>query len=211
MRRKSPSKKTASKCYYCDKPALIKYGKTPLCVDCYYKVAYADFLQQQAEHNRLSWLASNINLLQQDLYIGTGGILPLKQMTIPQPPSAPIYSSQQIKISESNIGVINTGTILSLETGIAFIHNHGDKELADALKQLTEALVNSTEISNALKFKTAEQLDFLVNEAFANKEKQRKSFARTVMTDISQSIGTIAGLITIWNTVQPLLQACFGG
>jgi len=210
MVEKSTHKKPTPKCYHCDKPALKIYGKTPLCLDCYHKVAYADFLEGQVEHNRLSWLASNINLVQQDLYIGTGGILPLKQMTIPQPPSAPRYSSQQIKISESNIGVINTGTLLSLETGIEFIHNHGDKELADAVKQLTEAVVNSTEINNELKSQTAEQLEFLVNEALAGKEKQRKNFARKVMSDISQSVGTIAGLLTIWNTVQPLLQAYFG-
>lgn len=210
MVEKAADKKPTPKCYHCDKPALKKYGKTPLCVDCYHKVAYADFLEGQVEHNRLSWLASNINLVQQDLYIGTGGILPLKQMTIPQPPTAPRYSSQQIKVSESNIGVINTGTLFSLQTGIEVIENHGDKELASAVKKLTEAVVNSTEINDQLKRETAEQLEFLVTEALASKEKQRKSLARKVMTDISQSIGTIAGLLTIWNTVQPLLQAYFG-
>lgn len=211
MSKKSEVKKSVPKCYHCDKPAIImQYGEIPLCVDCYHKVAYADFMEVQAEHNRLSWLASNMNLVQQDLHIATGGILPLKQMTIPQPPSAPKYSSQQIKISESNIGVINTGTLLSLETGIEFIHNHGDKKLAAVVKQLTEALVNSTEINNELKSRTAEQLEFLVNEALASKEKQRKSFASKVISDISESVGTIAGLLTIWNAVQPLLQPYFG-
>lgn len=210
MGKKSTDKEPTSKCYNCGKPALFKYGKTPLCVDCYHKVACADFLEQQVEHNKLSWLASNLNLVEHDLYLGAGGILPLKQMTIPQPPSAPSYSSQQIEVSDSNIGVINPGTLFSLQTGINVIHNQGDKGLANAVKELTEAVVNSTEINDQIKNHTAEQLDFLVTEALATKEKQHKSAARTVMSDISQSIGTIAGLLTIWKSVQPLLQAYFG-
>jgi hypothetical protein len=210
MTKKSESSISTPKCYYCDKPAVTARGEILLCVDCYLKFAYADFLEAQAENNRLSWLASQFNLGQQDLHIAMGGILPLKQMMIPQPPNAPTYLSQQIKVSESNIGVVNTGTLSSLETSIQVIQNRGDKELANAVTKLTEAVVNSTEINNELKRETAEQLDFLLTEAFASKEKQRKDLARRTMSDISQSIGTIAGLLTIWSTVQPLLQACFG-
>ena len=213
MSKKSEGKKSAVKCCNCDKPAVTKYGETPLCVDCYHKVAHADFMEGQILHNRLSWLASNLNLVEQDLYIGCGGLLPLKQMIVPQAPTAPRYSSQQIKVSESNIGVINTGTLFNLEMGMDVMQNRGDKDskdLANAVKELTEAVINSTEINDQLKRETAEQLEFLVTEALASKEKQRKSLSRRVMDDISQSIGTVAGLLTIWNTVHVLLQSCFG-
>ena len=179
-------------------------------MDCYHKVAHADFMEGQIVHNKLSWVASNLNLIEQDLYIGTGGILPLKQMMIPQTPSAPRYSSQQIKVSESNIGVINSGTIVNLEMGIEVIQNRGDKDLANAVKELTQAVLDSREINDELRREMAEQLEFLVTEALAGKDKQRKGLARRVMSDISQSIATVAGLLTIWNNVQPLLQSYFG-
>jgi hypothetical protein len=172
MSEKSEGEKLTLKCYHCDKPAVTKYGETPLCVDCYHKIAHADFMEGQVLHNRLSWLASNLNLIEKDLYIGCGGLLPLKQMMIPQPPSAPRYSSQQIRVSDSNVGVVNTGTLFNLETSIEAIQNRGDKDLADAVKELTEAVLNSTEINDELKRETAEQLEFLVTEALASKEKQ---------------------------------------
>ncbi len=210
MSKKSEGKKSTPKCYHCDKPGLIKYGETLLCVDCYHKVAHADFMEGQILHNRQSWVASNLNFIEQDLYMGAGGLLPLKQMMIPQPPSAPRYSSQHIKVSESNIGVINAGTVDNLETGIQVILNRGDKELANAVGELTQAVLDSKEINDELKREIAEQLELLVTEALATKDKQRKGLARKVISDISQSIMTIASLLTIWNNVQPLLQPYFG-
>ena len=210
MSKKSEGKKSTPKCYHCDKPSLKKYGETPLCVDCYHKVSQADLMEGQISDNKLSWLASNLNLIQQDLYIAAGGLLPLKQMMIPQAPSAPRYYSQQIKVSDSNIGVINSGTLFNLEMGIEVIQNRGDKDLANAVKELTQAVLDSQEINDELRREMAEQLEFLVTEALAGKDKQRKGLAGRVMSDISQSIASVAALLTIWNNVQPLLQLYFG-
>jgi hypothetical protein len=210
INQRSDKKDSTAKCHHCGKPAIINYGETPLCIDCYHKVAQADFMEQQILHNRLSWNASQLNLVEQELYAGTGGLLPLKQMMIPRPPSAPRYSSQQIKVSESNIGVINTGTLLNLEAGIEVIQNLGDKDLANAVKELTQAVLDSNDINDQLKTEIAEQLEFLVTEALASKDKKRKGLARKVIDNISKSISTVASLLTIWNTLHPLLQAYFG-
>lgn len=165
---------------------------------------------QQTMHNKLSWLASNLNLIEQDLYVGCSGLLPLKQMAIPQPPSAPSYSFNEIKVSESNIGVINTGTLFNLDTSIQVMQNRGDKELANAVRELTQAVLDSNELNDKLKEEIVEQLEFLVTEALASKDKQRKGLIRKIINNISQSIATFGALLTIWNNVGPLLQAYFG-
>jgi len=207
---KRKASKQVAKCHHCGKPATFKRGEILLCVDCYYKVAQADFMEQQILHNQMSWAASNLNFIEQQLYIGHGGLLPLKQMMIPQVPAAPSYSFQQIKVSESNIGVINTGTLFNLDTSIQVIQNCGDKELANAVKELTQAVIDSNDINDQLKTEIAEQLEFLVIEALASKDKQRKGLATKVISNISQSVSTVASLLTIWNTLKPLLQAYFG-
>jgi len=199
------------KCSQCDKPAIVKYAdKIPLCADCYHKVAQANFMEQQAMHNKLSWLASNLNLIEQDLYLGCGGLLPLKQMTIPQPPSAPSYSFNQIKVSESNVGVINTGTLFNLDTSIQVMQNRGDKELANAVRELTQAVLDNNELNDKLKEEIVEQLEFLVTEALASKDKRRKGLTGKIINNISQSVATFGALLTIWNNVEPLLRAYFG-
>ena len=67
VNQQSDEKDSTTKCYHCDKPATSKRGEIPLCVDCYYKMAQADFMEQQILHNQLSWNASNLNFLEQEL------------------------------------------------------------------------------------------------------------------------------------------------
>lgn len=210
MSNRPERRKPSPKCYNCDKPAFAKYGNTPLCVDCYCKVADANFLEQQTMHNRQSWLASQLNYTEQQLYSETGGLLPPTQMTIPKPPSAgSSYTFSQIQVSDSNVGVINPGTLLALNTSIEVMQNRGDSELANAVKELSEAVIADKQITDDLKEEITEQLELLVAEALAGKDK-RKGLARSVMNSISQSAATVSGLLTIWNHLLPLLQSHFG-
>lgn len=200
------------KCSQCDKPAVVKYAdKIPLCADCYHKVAQANFMEQQAMHSKLSWVASNLNLIEQDLYLGCGGLLPLKQMTIPQPPSAgSSYTFSQIQVSDSNVGVINPGTLFTLNTSIEVMQNRGDSELAKAVKELTQAVLDDKQITNDLKKEIAEQLEFLVAEAVADREKRRVGVIKGVMSHIGKAISISAALLTIWDKVEPLFRITFG-
>ena len=160
---KEKASKKVTRCYQCGKPAIIKYAnKIPLCVDCYSKVTQATFMEQQATHNKLSWLASQQNFMQLELYQGHGGILPLKQVQIPPPPSAGInYSYSNIDVSDSAIGVINPGTLYTINTSIDVMQNRGDKELAAAIKDLTQEVVNSKEIQNDVTKEITELLQYL--------------------------------------------------
>ena len=197
------------KCSQCDKPAIIKYAdKIPLCADCYHKVAQANFMEQQAKHNQLSWLASQINLTEQHLYQGMGGILPLKQMQIPQPPSAGInYSYSNIEISDSAVGVINPGTLYTINTSIDVMQNRGDNELAAAIKDLTQEVVNSKEIQDDIKKEIAELLQFLASEGSASKDTRNKSVIKQVLDRLGKLIPVATTAWSIWVTVQPLLQS----
>lgn len=210
MNQQQEEHQPTTKCHHCDHAAIIRRGEIYLCVDCYHKVAQADFMEQQLIHNQLAWTTSNLNFLEQQLYIGHGGLLPLKQAIIPQPPTAPMYSYNQIKVSDSVVGVINSGTLFNLDTSIDVMQNRGEKDLACAIKQLTQAVIDSKEINDTLRREVAEQLEFLVTESLASEDKQRKGLARKVIDNVSQSISTVASLMTIWNTLQPLLQRSFG-
>ncbi len=200
------------KCCQCDKPAITIYAdKIPLCADCYHKVAQANFMEQQATHNKLSWLASNVNLIQQQLSARHGGLIPLNYIEIPQPPSAgSSYTFSQIQVSDSNVGVINPGTLFTLNTSIEVMQNRGDSELAEAVKELTQAVLDDKQITDDLKKEVAEQLEFLVAEAVADKEKRRVGVIKGVMVQIGKAISTSATLLTIWDKVEPFFRTTFG-
>lgn len=209
--KKKASRKVV-KCYQCEKPAITKYaGTIPLCADCYHKVAQANFMEQQAQHNRLSWLAANLNLINQELWAGSGGLMPLKQMVIPQPPSAGInYTYSNIQVSDSAVGVINPGTLYTISTSIDVMQNRGDTELAAVIKDLTQEVVNSKEIQDDIKKEIAELLQFLASEATVSNEKQNKSLIKQVLERIGKLIPVATMLWSIWEKAQPLLQSNLG-
>jgi hypothetical protein len=171
----------------------------------------ANFMEQQIRHNQLSWLASRQNFIQQQLSASTGGLMPPKYMPIPQPPLAGInYAYTNIQVSDSAIGVINPGTLYTIDTSIEVMQNRGEPELAKAVKELTQAVLDDKQITDDLRNQIAEQLEFLVAEAVADREKRHVSVIKGVMDQISKAITVSAALLTIWGKVGPLFQATFG-
>lgn len=206
---KRKASKRVVKCYQCDKPAIIQYDKKiPLCVDCYQKIAQATFMEQQVAHNRLSWMASNLNFTQQELSAGAGWLIPPNRMEIPQPPSAGInYAYSNIQVSDSAIGVINPGTLYTINTSIDVMQRLGDTDLASAIKDLTEEVVNSKDIQDEIKKEISELLQFLASEASVNKDTRNKSVVKQVLERIGQLIPVATTTWSIWEKVQPLLQS----
>ena len=197
-----------AKCHQCGKPAIRKCGNTPLCVDCYRKMTQANFMEQQIRHNQLSWAASNLNFLSQEMSAGTGGLIPPKFMAIPPPPSAGInYTYTNIQVSDSAIGVINPGTLYAIDTSIDVIQNRGDTELATAIKELTQEVVNSREIQDDIKKEIAELLQFLASEGSVSKDTRNKSVVKQVLERLGQLIPAATAAWSIWEKVQPLLQS----
>ncbi|MEE8194285.1 MAG: hypothetical protein V3T73_02135 [Dehalococcoidales bacterium] len=207
MKEKAPKK--VVRCNQCGKPAITMYtDEIPLCVDCYGKVAQADFVKQQARHNQMSWLASQLNLTQQYIYQGSGGLLPLKQMAIPQPPLAGInYSYSNIQVSDSAVGVINPGTLYTIDTSIDVMQSRGENELAAAIQKLTQEVVNSNEIQNDVKKEIAELLQFLASTASADKDARNKSVVKQVLERLGKLIPAATLAWSIWEKVQPLLES----
>ncbi len=196
------------KCSQCGKPAIGECGNTPLCVDCFNKMTQANFMEQQIRHNQLSWLASNQNFIQQALSAGTGGLIPPKFMAIPQPPSTGInYTYNNIQVSDSAVGVINPGTLYTIDTSIDVMQSHGDNELATAIQELTQEVVNSKDIQDDIKKEITELLQFVASEGSVSKDTRNKSVIKPVLDRLGKLIPVATAAWSIWEKFQPLLQS----
>lgn len=196
-----------NKCNQCGKSAVGEYAGNPLCVDCFHKLSQASFMQQQILHNQLSWLAANLNFTEQALYAHTGGLLPLKSMPIPQPPSSGIYyTHSNIQITDSAVGVVNPGTLYTLNTSIDVMNGRGDRELATAITDLTQAILNGKDIENEVKKEIVELLKFVASEASVDKNSRNKSVLNQVIDRLCTLIPVAASAWTIWDKVQPLIR-----
>jgi len=165
-------------------------------------------MEQQIRHNQLSWLASHLNFTEQALSASTGGLIPLKQMAIPQPPSAGTnFTYTNIQVSDSAVGVINPGTLYTIDTSIDVMQNRGDTELATAIKDLTQEVVNSKEIQDDIKKEIAELLQFLASEGSVSKDTRNKTVIKQVLDRLCKLIPVTSAAWFIWEKVQPLLQS----
>lgn len=205
-------KKEIPLCQQCGKPAIIRYAESiPLCVNCYQKMAQANFMEQQANHNKMSWAAANLNFVEKQLYQGTGGLLPLKQMQIPQPPSAGInYSYSNIQVSDSVVGAISSGDLYAINTSIDVMKTRGETELATAIKELSEAIVNSTDIQSETRNDILKLISYLSTEATQDKKKRNVAVINTILGKLPTMITAANAAWSIWDRVAPLLKSQLG-
>jgi hypothetical protein len=167
---------------------------------------------QQAAYLQQTMLAAFQNLLAAELDAGAGYLIRHPRIEIPKPPPfiGGSLTLNNISVSGSTIGAINTGTIQTIDASITVLRSGGESDLAAAVKRLTEAIIASNEINDSLKNEIAEQLAFLSAEAATKPENRSVGIIKSVLAGIRDSISVAAGLITIWDKVEPVFKTAFG-
>ena len=190
-------------CNQCGKPAVVLVGNNPLCVECYLKF-------QQASKIFYDTLIQEENYLidMMEATIGLPGVLP--RIKTPQPI---VYKGpltfHNIKVDQSVIGAINTGEVKRIDVTMDYIKTSGNNELAQALKEFTQAVIDEKEIEIKMKNEIIEQISFITSQAALPKEKQKTSIVKTVLLAIKDTIFTISSLMLLWGKLQPLLERVF--
>jgi predicted transcriptional regulator len=119
---------------------------------------------------------------------------------------ASLSQGTQITIEGSTVGAINTGNIQKLESVINQVTNQEDARLADALKELTNAILESQEITEAVKDELIEQLTFLAEQITTPKESRKLTIAKTVFDAITGLIRTAPALLVLWDRYGPMIE-----
>lgn len=195
------------KCYNCDKNALYLVGpndqKIPLCLDCYVKFQNVH-AQQTAEHER------EINYLtaQMESTVGLPGILP-RYPERGQPISMKGVTLNNIHISKSHVGVINTGTIESVDATITVLKQSGSQEIADHLTRLTKKVVASNDVTNKAKNEVLEMLSVIGSEAVAPKERRRGAVVKAMIKELSLLLGRVVALNKLWEQAKSAFEVFF--
>ena len=191
------------KCYQCGNNAMFMVGaekdKIPLCLSCHLK-----FVQLLDKQNEM--LEREINYLTASMESSAG--LP---SFLPRYPERKIIKTGEvtlnnIKINNSTLGVLNTGSIESIDLAITSLNKSGDMEISNALKKLSEEIIKQTEVEEGIKNQLFELLSVISIEATAPKEKKRKSVLKPLIIEFSTIIGGIPGLVKIWEEVQPIVE-----
>jgi hypothetical protein len=120
----------------------------------------------------------------------------------------------EIKISNSTIGILNTGQIKNIESiniNIGKLNDAGLDEVADALKNITAAVAESTELAADVKSNTLEQLESLSEQAILpTNERSKPGVMKAVFTTLSGTLTAAGNLAGIWSTWGPAIKKFFG-
>ena len=194
------------KCHQCSKPALYLVGpenaQVPLCLDCNLKHVQLITMQNDMLEREVNYLTDYM-----DLIVGLPGLGP----KYPERKSVSLggVMLNNIKIDRSTIGVLNTGAIETVDSAVTVLKNSGDGQLAAAILELSQAVLNSGAVTADTKAKTVDILSVLASEATAPKERRRVAAIRPLLQEIATLIGGVVGLAEIWDRVRPILESAF--
>ena len=200
----------AETCNQCGKPAVQVYNGNPLCVDCLTKLAAVFHKQEEIRQRELIILMQQEQAIESEMYsmVGLTPPPPKYDFTHLRPPSN--YILHNIKVSDSVIGSVNSGDIEKIDVAMTTIQRSGNTEVAEALKSLTEAVLENTQISSTLKNELIQNIGFVSQQVSVPAEQRNKGVLKSVLTGIKNSVGAVSSLVDLWSKVEPLFSSYFG-
>lgn len=195
------------KCNQCERPAIYKYSEElSLCLHCHNMMTEAKERESQTRFREFLMEATMLNQAQDDLELA----LPIgpKADRIPVAALANAIGdrrsvSNQFNISDSNIGVVNSGDLAKIEAAVTLSSGTNVEEIAQNLKTLTELVGNSENIDQANKKELIEIISSVSVEATGQ---ARKSIINIILKEIEKRVGTINGAIDIVSKIAELFS-----
>lgn len=143
-------------CSQCGRPAIYEVRGHPLCVEHHQMVA-------QVSLNQMDMLARQSDNIRRRMRVAVGLRDPGPAYAAPQPTiQAMPMTFNNIQVSNSVVGSINTGTIRDLDVALTDVRFRGSPDLADGLTQLTQAVLNANDLNEKRKNEILEHLSVLV-------------------------------------------------
>ena len=165
------------KCYQCDRPAmyLVTEEKIPLCLHCYSKFS-------QIEQAEIEQLEREMNYLHDQIYF-ISGLPSIGPRFPPKPQPIQITGAKlnNINISNSVVGTINTGYLNSVDQTITALNGLGESSIAEAIKELTEATIKSNDLGTNQKNELIEILGVLASEAATPSEERKRVITKNLL------------------------------
>ena len=193
------------KCHQCSNPAIYQVGEhsIPLCLDCYFK--YSQIQQREVEnHERM------MNYLS-DQIASSVGMPPMGPRFPPRPQPVVVAGAKlnNIHVSNSVVGTINTGSIGAVDQSISALVQVGEPALAEALKSLSEAVLQSGDLTRNQRNEVIEALSVIAREAATPKETRQNTVAQSMLEKAMKITSLANDVSDVCQKWWPVLLAAF--
>jgi hypothetical protein len=107
--------------------------------------------------------------------------------------------------------VLNTGNIESVDVSVTSLQQSGDSQLANAIKEIANAIVASNELQAETKNQLIEILSIVSSEATVPPERQRKGAVKVLIEQFKDILSISTQLTQLWSTWGPIIIGAFSG
>jgi hypothetical protein len=185
------------KCHQCPTPAFVQiehFGRdVPLCLDCYAKlksIKNIEFLQNAAMMNHA------MDEMDAMMPFGpSGGRVPINDIAKAMQKPSHVYNN--IRVSNSQIGVLNTGDLAKIDAVITMSGGTDVEAIGDCLKALTQAVIDSTEMASAQKKETIDLINALATQVVGPKSERKPSVIMAIYKSIEERTKGFAAMHTL--------------
>ncbi|MBS0181035.1 MAG: hypothetical protein JSS39_01425 [Nitrospira sp.] len=192
-------------CYQCSNNAMYQVDERniPLCLDCHFK--FSQVQQQRLENNERM-----INYLSDEMSFTTG-LPPMGPRFPPRPKSLVVAGTKlnNISVNNSVVGTINTGSLGTVDQSISALVQIGDPGLAEAIKGLSEAILQSGDLTRNQRNELVESLSVIAKEAASPKKVRQNSVALALIERASKITALADDIADVCQKWWPILQAAF--
>lgn len=119
-----------------------------------------------------------------------------------------------IRVSDSQVGVLNTGSISDIESidvNVGALRKDSLDDIADALRHLTEAVAAAgNEATTEQKQELLELIALLSDQARTPEGERKRGPIKAAVGAIPQIAGTLGGIAGAWSTWGPTILRFFG-
>lgn len=195
------------KCHQCQTPAMYLIGDAeniPLCLDCYLKFTQ---ISQQALEN----CERMVNFYADEM-AATIGVPPIGPRFPPRPRPTIVAGVKlnNISVSNSVVGAVNTGSIGTVDQSIGALQQSGESELAEAITLLSEAILVSQDISPNQRNELVDILSIVAKEAASPKDMRKNAVAHSLLERAMKLTATANDITDICQKWWPVVVAAFG-
>jgi hypothetical protein len=186
------------KCSQCDRPAWYRYAQGGLCIPC--AKQNDDIVFKQCLMNAVMF---NQAIDEMDAVTGfhtEGGRFPVAAMAAAALNATTNHTN--ITITDSNVGVVNTGDLANIDAIITITQGSDAEELGLAIKKLTHAILDSTEIAVETKRELVELVRTLSEQVATRRS---KPVMGSILKAIDERLKSVHALWSLYDNVRRLI------
>lgn len=195
-------------CSECGKPSFVYVESNPLCVDCYKKYKQSLQPQSQEDNSSVEELGKAMGIYVSEPGPAASDSPPQGQppRVMPAPPKTQQPAFTQPTAPSSPSSSLSAAEIQRIEVSANRLINSGNTELAGALKNFTDAVIQEPGMSPDVKNQFLEQISFLSSQAVLPKESIKKGMVKAMLAGVGELIAQTPLLRTHWSRLHPLIE-----